>query len=56
MATRVADRAVVDTNVLLAATDADRAAYPRARAVLDEWPAQGTTLYASGQILRDYLD
>ncbi|MGH3504743.1 MAG: type II toxin-antitoxin system VapC family toxin [Nocardioidaceae bacterium] len=55
MATRVADRAVLDTNVLLAASDTGRAAYPRARAVLDEWPRQGTTLYASGQILREYL-
>jgi predicted nucleic acid-binding protein len=55
MATKAADRTVLDTNVLLSASDAARAAYPRARAVLDEWPGQGTTLYASGQILREYL-
>lgn len=55
MATRVADRAVLDTNVLLAASDAGRAEYARARDVLDEWPAHGTTLYTSGQILREYL-
>lgn len=55
MATRVADRAVLDTNVLLAASDAGRAAHSQARVVLDEWPARGTTLYASGQILREYL-
>lgn len=55
MATRVADRLVVDTNVLLAASDTGRAEYARAREVLDEWPAQGTTLYTSGQVLREYL-
>lgn len=55
MATRVAERVVLDTNVLLAASDAGRGAYSRARALLDEWPARGTTLYASGQILREYL-
>jgi predicted nucleic acid-binding protein len=53
--TRVADRVVLDTNVLLAATDTRRADYRRARVTPDEWPAQGTTLYTSGQILREYL-
>jgi predicted nucleic acid-binding protein len=55
MATRVADRAVLDTNVLLAASDTGRAEHSRARDALDEWPALGTTLYTSGQVLREYL-
>ena len=55
MATKVADRIVLDTNVLLAATDTARQEFGRARAALDEWPAHGTTLYTSGQILREYL-
>jgi predicted nucleic acid-binding protein len=55
MTMKVADRVVLDTNVLLAATDAGRVEYARAREALDEWPARGTTLYTSGQILREYL-
>jgi len=55
MTTRVADRVVLDTNVLLAASDTGRSEYARAREALDEWPAQGTALYTSGQILREYL-
>jgi predicted nucleic acid-binding protein len=55
MTTKVADRVVLDTNVLLTATDAGRAEYAKAREALDEWPARGTTLYTSGQILREYL-
>jgi predicted nucleic acid-binding protein len=55
MATKVADRVVLDTNVLLAATDTGRAEYSKAREALDEWPAGGTALYATGQILREYL-
>ena len=55
MATRVAERVVVDTNVLLAATDRSRAEHHEALAVLNNWPSQGTALYASGQILREYL-
>lgn len=53
--TRVAERVFVDTNVLLAATDAGRPEHAVSIAVLDRWPADGTTLYASGQILREYL-
>lgn len=53
--TRVADRVVLDTNILLAATDEARSAHARALATLDEWPAAGTALYTSGQILREYL-
>jgi predicted nucleic acid-binding protein len=52
---KVADRALIDTNVLLSATDQGRAEHARAIAVLDQWPAAGTVLYASGQILREYL-
>lgn len=55
MATRVADRAVLDTNVLLAATDEGRDEHEPAIAALNEWPASGTVLYTSGQILREYL-
>jgi predicted nucleic acid-binding protein len=55
MATRVVDRAVVDTNVLLAATDESRSDHEDAVVALNEWPAAGTVLYASGQILREYL-
>ncbi len=55
MTTKVADRVVLDTNVLLAATDAGRVEYSRAREALDEWPARGTALYTTGQILREYL-
>lgn len=52
---KVADRVVLDTNILLAASDAGRAEHSGARIALDEWPARGTTLYTSGQILREYL-
>jgi predicted nucleic acid-binding protein len=53
--TRVAERVVIDTNVLLAATDEGRREHARCVAALDSWPAAGTTLYTSGQILREYL-
>lgn len=55
MATRVADRLLLDTNVLLAATDEGRSAYGQAVTAINEWPAAGTTLYTSGQVLREYL-
>lgn len=55
MATRVADRAVLDTNVLLAATDVARAEHEYAVAAINEWPASGMVPYTSGQILREYL-
>ncbi len=45
----------LDTNVLLAATDEGRSTHAGARAILERWPAEGTALYASGQILREYL-
>ncbi len=55
MATPVADRAVLDTNVLLAATDEARQEHGRAVAAINVWPASGLVLYTSGQILREYL-
>ncbi|MEP6814138.1 MAG: type II toxin-antitoxin system VapC family toxin [Marmoricola sp.] len=55
MATPVADRAVLDTNVLLAATDLARQEHEQAVAAIDVWPASGMVLYTSGQILREYL-
>lgn len=55
MATAVADRAVLDTNVLLAATDQARQEHEQAVAAINVWPASGLVLYTSGQILREYL-
>lgn len=55
MTTRVADRAVLDTNVLLAATDIGRTEHDRALVALNDWPSEGTAVYTSGQILREYL-
>ncbi len=55
MATPVADRAVLDTNVLLAATDEARQEHEPAVAAINVWPAFGLVLYTSGQILREYL-
>lgn len=50
-----AERVMIDTNVLLAATDEGRPEHARALAVVEDWPREGSTLYASGQILREYL-
>jgi predicted nucleic acid-binding protein len=62
MATRVADlanlpdRVMLDTNVLLAATDEDRAEHRYALALLNDWAAgERTDLCTSGQVLREYL-
>jgi predicted nucleic acid-binding protein len=61
MATRVADlvmppdRVMVDTNVLLAATDESRTEHHDALTILNGWPTGATTLCTSGQILREYL-
>ena len=60
MATRVAnlvappDRVMIDTNVLLAATDESRTEHRRRLTILNDWP-DATTLCTSGQILREYL-
>jgi predicted nucleic acid-binding protein len=61
MATRAADLSVVpdrvmlDTTVLLAATDETRAEHRDALTVLNDWAAVRTDLCTSGQILREYL-
>jgi predicted nucleic acid-binding protein len=61
MAMRAADlatppaRAMLDTNVLLAATDEGRAQHDQALRIVNDWPGRGTTLYTSGQIMREYL-
>jgi len=55
MVTRAADRVMVDTNVLLAVTDEGRPEHTAALAVANDWPRRGTVLYASGQIIREYL-
>jgi predicted nucleic acid-binding protein len=49
------DRVMLDTNVLLAATDKGRAEHRDALTILNEWAAGDTTLCTSGQILREYL-
>ena len=49
------DRVMLDTNVLLAATDEGRAEHRDALMIMNEWAAGGTTLCMSGQILREYL-
>ena len=46
---------MLDTNILLTATDEDRAGHDQALDVINGWPAQGTILYTSGQIIREYL-
>jgi predicted nucleic acid-binding protein len=61
MATKVADlatvpdRVMLDTNVLLAATDERRAEHRDALTVVNDWAARRTDLCTSGQILREYL-
>lgn len=61
MATRVADlvsapdRVMLDTNVLLAATDESRAEHRDALTVVNDWAAGHTDLCTSGQVLREYL-
>lgn len=44
MATSVADRAVLDTNILLAATDESREDHEDAIAAINVWPASGVVL------------
>lgn len=55
MTTPVAERVVLDANVLLSASDEARRDHHSALAALNDWPAAGVTLYTSGQILREYL-
>jgi predicted nucleic acid-binding protein len=49
------DRVMVDTNVLVAATDEGRAEHHEALTILNDWPTRNTTLCISGQIVREYL-
>ena len=61
MATRVADlvtapdRVMLDTNVLLAASDEGRPEHRNALTVINDWAAGSTELCTSGQVLREYL-
>ena len=61
MATRVADLAAVpdlvmlDTDVLLAATDEGRPEHRDALMVLNDWASANNGLCTSGQVLREYL-
>jgi predicted nucleic acid-binding protein len=61
MAPRVADlvtapeRVMLDTNVLIAATDESRAEHRDALTVVNDWATGRTELCTSGQILREYL-
>lgn len=48
-------RVLVDTNVLLEATDTGRRLHERAMAVFREWPAAGVDLFVGTQVLREYL-
>src|SRR5271170_7909823 len=45
----------VDTNILVFATDANSPLESAAEAELEQWRKQGTDLYISVQVLRDYL-
>jgi len=46
---------LLDTNVLLSATDPLRSLHRAALAVINDWPNQGFVLAVSSQILREYL-
>ena len=48
-------RAMLDTNVILSATDEGRTEHRQALLIFNDWAARGTVLYASGQIMREYL-
>lgn len=48
-------RAMLDTNVLLSATDEGRAEHRQAMLVFNDLAGRGTTLYTSGQVMREYL-
>jgi predicted nucleic acid-binding protein len=49
------ERVMLDSCVLVAATDKNRKGHHDALTVLELWPARGTELYLSGQIQREYL-
>ena len=46
---------MLDTNVFLSATDLGRAEHRQAMVIFNEWAGRATTLYASGQVMREYL-
>jgi hypothetical protein len=46
---------MLDTSVLLTAIDEGRAEHRQALLIFTDWAARGATLYASGQIMREYL-
>jgi predicted nucleic acid-binding protein len=46
---------MLDTNVFLSATDESRAEHRHALLVFNDLAGRGTTLYASGQVMREYL-
>jgi predicted nucleic acid-binding protein len=46
---------MLDTNILLTATDEGRAEHRQAMRIFNDWAGRSTTLYASGQIMREYL-
>ena len=48
-------RAMLDTNVILSATDEGRAEHRQAMVIFNDWAGRGTALYASGQVMREYL-
>lgn len=50
-----ANRYLVDTNVLLTATQPQREHFKKAKHILDNWSAAGRQLCVSGQILREYF-
>lgn len=53
--TALPSRAMLDTNVILSATDEGRAEHRQAMLIFNNWAGSGTALYASGQIMREYL-
>ena len=55
MTTLAADHVLLDTDILLAATDEGRPDHRLALDALNEWPSKGTTCYTSPQVLREYL-
>ena len=46
---------MLDTSVYLSATDEGRTEHRQALLIFNDWPGRGATLYASGQIMREYL-
>jgi len=54
-ATTRPNRVMIDTNVILSATDEGRAEHRQALQIFNDWVGRGTALYASGQVMREYL-